>query len=83
MTESIDTRNTKYKAKVNHQSTAASSKSYNHKNYMKYMKRRQEKMDRDEARAVERKMMQQMAVNNQTWKAVDDTDAKHMQKEAE
>jgi hypothetical protein len=43
---SVDTRNTKFQASKNHIDTAASNKSFNYKNYMKYMKRKDAKLDR-------------------------------------
>lgn len=45
---SLDTRNVKWKAKQNHTSTAASSKSFNFLQQGKYLKRRQEKIEREE-----------------------------------
>ena len=38
---------------MNHESTAASNKSYNYKSYMKYMKRRDEKFEREAQREAE------------------------------
>lgn len=36
----VDTRNSKWQARQNGESSAASNKSYNHKDYQKYMKKR-------------------------------------------
>ena len=46
-----DTRSVKFQAKKNHKFTASASKSYNAKDYYKYLKKRQEKLDRDEHKA--------------------------------
>ena len=49
----VDTRNTKYKAKMNDVMTASSNKSYNYKSYMKYMLRRDQKFERIAKREAE------------------------------
>lgn len=54
---SVDTRNTKYQAKVNHLSTAVCNKSFNFKSQIKYLKRRDEKIEREQAKEQEKIMM--------------------------
>ena len=44
---SVDTRNTKWQARQHGESTATSSKSHNHKEFEKYMKRKNAKDDRE------------------------------------
>ena len=43
----VDTRNTKYQARMNHTSTAISSKSFNIKMQAKYMAKAQDKQERE------------------------------------
>lgn len=47
MVMSVDTRNLKWQARQNGVSGAAANKSYNHKDYAKYMKRKGDKEDRE------------------------------------
>ena len=79
---SIDTRNTKFQARINHVPMAASNKSFNHKDMVKYQKKKGEKEDRDHQREQDEILMRQMQADNIKWKAVDSCDAKHLQRDA-
>ncbi|TNV75506.1 hypothetical protein FGO68_gene7127 [Halteria grandinella] len=78
----VDTRNSKYQAKMNHTLGAASNKSYNFKQYQKMLMRRGAQQERDELRAQQVRQIKQITVENKKWAPVDSEDAKHMQKEA-
>ena len=76
----VDTRNTKWQARQNGQFTAAANKSFNHKDYAKYMKRREAKIDRETQQANEKMIMKQIEADNKKWAPVDKDDARHLQK---
>lgn len=63
-------------------SMAASNKSFNHKDYAKYMKRKGDKEDREFQKEQERIMMKQLEADNKKWAPVDKDDARHLQKES-
>jgi len=46
------------------------------------MEKREAKFDREKQKETEKLRINQMAVENKKWAAVDRSDAKHMQKEA-
>ena len=79
---SIDTRNSKFQAKVHHTLQAASNKSYNYKDYHKMMLRREAIESREQARLAEAACMRQMKMENAKWQPVDAEDARHLQREA-
>ena len=79
---SVDTRNLKWQARQNGESTAASNKSYNHKDQAKYQKRRQAKMEREQHKAQSENMIKQMEADNKNWAPVDQEDARQMQRDA-
>ena len=79
---SVDTRNSKYQARVSHTLFATSNKSHKFKDQIKIMKKRESKFARDEQRATEISMMKQMQADNKIWAPVDQEDRKHQQKEA-
>ncbi len=79
----LDTRNTKYQARINHTSTADVGKSFNIKSYAKITKKREEKEGREAKRAMESRMLEQVIADNKKWAPVDSEDARHMQREAE
>lgn len=54
---SVDTRNVKWQAKTGGQFVAAANKAHNYKDYAKYMKRREAKLDREMQKQNEIKMM--------------------------
>ena len=49
----VDTRNSKHQAKVNHNDFATSNKSHKFKDALKIDKKRKEKQERDEHRAMQ------------------------------
>ena len=79
----IDTRNSKFQARVNHTLVAASNKSYNYKSYMKMLSKREIQREREDQRYQEALTMQAIRVDNKKWQPVDEEDARHMKKEAE
>lgn len=79
----LDSRNGKWKARQNGESTSAANKAFNFKDYQKYQKRRNEKIDREQQKLLEKAHMAQIAQENKRWAAVDDEDARHMRREAE
>ena len=79
---SIDTRNSKFQAKVHHTLQAASNKSYNYKDYHKMMLRREAIESREQARLAEAACMRQMKMENAKWQPVDAEDARPLQREA-
>ena len=79
----LDTRNTKYQARVNHTATADAGKSFNVQNYAKIMKKREQKEEREAKRVLESQMLRQVVADNKMWAPVDDEDARHMKREAQ
>ncbi len=80
---SVDTRNTKYQARINHNSLASSNKSHNVLQMAKLNSKQQAKEQREHQRVMEMHMMKQMKLDNERWSAVDEEDARHMKREAE
>ena len=74
---SVDTRNSKYQARISHTLFATSNKSHKYRDQIKIMKKRDSKLARDEQRALEITTMKQMQADNKTWAPVDQEDKKH------
>ena len=79
----VDTRNSKYQAKINHTLGAMSNKSHNAKQAAKINQKRQDKFDREHAMEMQEHQMRQMKIENEKWAPVDEEDARHMRREAE
>ena len=79
----IDTRNMKFQAKKNKIASAACSKAFNYKQMEKYIARRNDKLDREEAKEREKQQMLYIQQENVKWAAVDKQDAIHMKKQRE
>eukprot|EP00347_Sterkiella_histriomuscorum_P007033 403350504 len=79
---SVDSRNLKWQARNNGMSQAAASKSFNHKNMLKYMQRRNDKMEREQHKLQSENVMKQIQQENKKWAPVDQEDARHLQREA-
>lgn len=75
-----DTRSVKFQARVNHVSTASANKSFNFKSQMKYLKKKDQKYEREAKKAEELKQIEQMKQDSIKWRAVDNQDAKHMER---
>ena len=79
----VDTRNAKYQAKINHSDSAMSNKTHNVLQAAKINQKRQDKLDRERESEMQEHMMRQMKADTQKWAPVDDEDARHMRREAE
>ena len=60
VTLSVDSRNLKWQAKQNGVSSAAANKSYNFKDYQKYMKKRNDKLDREQSKIDQELIIKQI-----------------------
>lgn len=61
---SVDTRNAKYQARMNHTDSAMSKKTHNVLQAAKINKKRQEKLDRERESEKQEHMMRQMKIDS-------------------
>ena len=73
----------KWQARQHGVSSAAASKSFNHKNMEKYLQRRDAKLEREQQKINQEIIIKQINQENKKWGAVDKEDAKHQQREAQ